>query len=296
MFRRWSPPIALALSWAAAVVQMLQRQGPLLVDVAIFAVLFACAAYGGRGVRWAAFVSAVGGRGDRGPLRRPGAPARRQRLSTCSPASWSAGSRWCPSCCPRPPVSSSGSGGSRRRTGARRRRHPAGIGRAGAHPHRAGHARRRRSFARGRDRAGRRRPLLRGTRSGGGRRGARHHRATARAALADVRVLLQQLRSRGARTARSRRSATSTALLDAVPRPRGSTCGATTTASPRRCPSRAADRGLPRSCRSRSRTPSATAATRRRSGWPAATAAASRSRIEQPVPSGHGAPVAPATA
>ncbi len=61
VFRRWSPPIALALSWAAAVVQLLQRQGPLLVDVAIFAVLFACAAYGGRGVRWAAFVSAAAG-------------------------------------------------------------------------------------------------------------------------------------------------------------------------------------------------------------------------------------------
>ncbi len=61
VFRRWSPPIALALSWVAAVVQLLQRQGPLLLDVAIFAVLFACAAYGGRGVRWAAFVSAVAG-------------------------------------------------------------------------------------------------------------------------------------------------------------------------------------------------------------------------------------------
>ena len=61
VFRRWSPPVALALCWVAAVVQMLGRQGPLLVDVAIFAVLFACTAYGGRGVRRAAFVSAVVG-------------------------------------------------------------------------------------------------------------------------------------------------------------------------------------------------------------------------------------------
>jgi signal transduction histidine kinase len=38
---------------------MLVRQGPLPLDVAVFAVLFACAAYGGRRTRWAAFVSAI---------------------------------------------------------------------------------------------------------------------------------------------------------------------------------------------------------------------------------------------
>ncbi len=59
VFRRWSPPIALALAWAGALVQLLVLQGPLPIDVAIFAVLFACAAYGGRRTRWAAFGSAV---------------------------------------------------------------------------------------------------------------------------------------------------------------------------------------------------------------------------------------------
>ena len=58
-FRRVSPPIALALAWAGALVQLLVLQGPLPLDVAIFAVLFACAAYGDRRTRWAAFGSAI---------------------------------------------------------------------------------------------------------------------------------------------------------------------------------------------------------------------------------------------
>jgi len=58
-FRRWSPPIALSLAWLGALTQLLVLQGPLPLDVAIFAVLFACAAYGDRRTRWTALGSAV---------------------------------------------------------------------------------------------------------------------------------------------------------------------------------------------------------------------------------------------
>lgn len=57
--RRWSPPLALALAWAGAVLQMALLQIASPLDVATFAVLYACAAYGGRRVRWTAFGSAL---------------------------------------------------------------------------------------------------------------------------------------------------------------------------------------------------------------------------------------------
>ena len=60
--RRWSPQLALVAAWVGAVVQMLVADGPELYDAAIPAVIYACAAYGSRGLRWAAFSSSfVGG-------------------------------------------------------------------------------------------------------------------------------------------------------------------------------------------------------------------------------------------
>ena len=60
-FRRWSPPLALTGAWGAAVAQMLVLDDPNLYDAAIPAVVYACATYGSRGTRWAAFSSSLVG-------------------------------------------------------------------------------------------------------------------------------------------------------------------------------------------------------------------------------------------
>ncbi len=57
--RRASPALALAAVWAGALVQMALGLSPLLVNVAIFGVLYAAAAYGARLVMWLAFASGV---------------------------------------------------------------------------------------------------------------------------------------------------------------------------------------------------------------------------------------------
>lgn len=59
--RRLSPPLALGLAWLGAVVQMGFGRPPSTVDVAIFAVLYATAAYGSTAVFWAGFVSSFVG-------------------------------------------------------------------------------------------------------------------------------------------------------------------------------------------------------------------------------------------
>ena len=46
--RRASPPLSLAIAWIAAVLQMLWAVPPRFADVAVFAVLYATAAYGTR--------------------------------------------------------------------------------------------------------------------------------------------------------------------------------------------------------------------------------------------------------
>ena len=58
---RLSPMLALIIAWAAAIVQMACGFPPLAVDVAIFAVLFATAAWGSRRVLWMGGASAVVG-------------------------------------------------------------------------------------------------------------------------------------------------------------------------------------------------------------------------------------------
>ena len=60
-FRRWSPAIALTLAWAGAVAQMVASEVPNVYDAAIPAIVYACAAYGRRSVRWAAFTSSLVG-------------------------------------------------------------------------------------------------------------------------------------------------------------------------------------------------------------------------------------------
>ena len=60
-FRRWSPSLALLGAWAAAVVQMLVLDDPNLYDAAIPAIVYACATYGSRGTRWSAFTSSLVG-------------------------------------------------------------------------------------------------------------------------------------------------------------------------------------------------------------------------------------------
>ena len=59
--RRLSPGLALALAWAAALAQMALLRGPGVIDIAIFAVLYATAAYGSTRVFWAGFTSALVG-------------------------------------------------------------------------------------------------------------------------------------------------------------------------------------------------------------------------------------------
>ncbi|WP_405371978.1 MULTISPECIES: sensor histidine kinase [unclassified Microbacterium] len=61
--RRLSPGLALAVAWAGALMQMGFGRSPGFADLAIFAVLFATAAYGGRVVFWAGFGSVIVGAG-----------------------------------------------------------------------------------------------------------------------------------------------------------------------------------------------------------------------------------------
>jgi len=58
---RLSPPIALLIAWAAAVIQMAAGLPPLPFDIAIFPVLFATGAWGTRRLLWWGGASAVGG-------------------------------------------------------------------------------------------------------------------------------------------------------------------------------------------------------------------------------------------
>ncbi|MCU4671062.1 sensor histidine kinase [Microbacterium fluvii] len=59
--RRLAPGLSLTVAWAAASVQMAFARPPSFVDLAIFGVLYATAAYGSRRVFWAGLVSAVVG-------------------------------------------------------------------------------------------------------------------------------------------------------------------------------------------------------------------------------------------
>jgi signal transduction histidine kinase len=59
--RRWSPPLALALAWLLAVIQMTFGLPPLPGNIAIFGVLYVTAAYGTRLLFWLGFASAVAG-------------------------------------------------------------------------------------------------------------------------------------------------------------------------------------------------------------------------------------------
>ncbi|MDQ1126388.1 signal transduction histidine kinase [Microbacterium sp. SORGH_AS 505] len=61
--RRFSPGLALAVAWGGAIVQMGLGRGPGFADIAIFAVLFATAAYGTRLVFWLGLASVVVGSG-----------------------------------------------------------------------------------------------------------------------------------------------------------------------------------------------------------------------------------------
>jgi signal transduction histidine kinase len=60
-FRRFSPGLALGVAWVGAIAQMSMLRGPSLVDVAVFGVLYAAAAYGSVRVFWAGLASAVTG-------------------------------------------------------------------------------------------------------------------------------------------------------------------------------------------------------------------------------------------
>ncbi|WP_243075580.1 sensor histidine kinase [Microbacterium sp. SS28] len=61
--RRLSPGLSLGIAWVGAIVQMGFGRNPGPVDLAIFAVLFATAAYGSRLVFWLGFSSAIVGAG-----------------------------------------------------------------------------------------------------------------------------------------------------------------------------------------------------------------------------------------
>lgn len=58
---RLSPTLALALSWLCAILQMFAGAPPDATNLAILAVLYATARYGDRALRWAGFASAIGG-------------------------------------------------------------------------------------------------------------------------------------------------------------------------------------------------------------------------------------------
>ena len=57
--RRLSPALALGVAWVGSILQMVLGQLPDVSNIAILAVLFATARYGGRIVRWCGFASAV---------------------------------------------------------------------------------------------------------------------------------------------------------------------------------------------------------------------------------------------
>ena len=59
MTSRVSPPIALVVAWVGALLQMGTAQPPMFANTAIFVVLFATAAYGSRLVYWAGFASTL---------------------------------------------------------------------------------------------------------------------------------------------------------------------------------------------------------------------------------------------
>lgn len=59
--RRLSPGLALTVAWVGALLQMGLGRSPGLADIAIFAVLYATAAYGSSRVYWAGLLSALGG-------------------------------------------------------------------------------------------------------------------------------------------------------------------------------------------------------------------------------------------
>lgn len=59
--RRLSPPLALGIAWLGALVQMGLGRPPSFSDVAIFGILYTTAAYGSRLVYWAGFASALVG-------------------------------------------------------------------------------------------------------------------------------------------------------------------------------------------------------------------------------------------
>lgn len=59
--RRWSPPLALAVAWGGAIVQMGFGLPPLAANLAIFGVLYATAAYGSRLLFWMSFASSFAG-------------------------------------------------------------------------------------------------------------------------------------------------------------------------------------------------------------------------------------------
>lgn len=59
--RRLSPALALSTAWLAAIVQMSAGLNPRLSDVAVFAVLYVTAAYGSRLVFWLGFASSLVG-------------------------------------------------------------------------------------------------------------------------------------------------------------------------------------------------------------------------------------------
>jgi signal transduction histidine kinase len=59
--RRVSPALALGLAWFGAIVQMASGREPAAIDLAVFGVLYVTAAYGSRLVFWLGFASAIGG-------------------------------------------------------------------------------------------------------------------------------------------------------------------------------------------------------------------------------------------
>jgi len=59
--RRFSPLLALAISWIAAILQMSAQRDPSPVDIVVLGVLYTTASYGSRGVRLAGLISAGAG-------------------------------------------------------------------------------------------------------------------------------------------------------------------------------------------------------------------------------------------
>lgn len=61
--RRWSPSLSLGVAWLTALLQMVWVLTPRFSDVAVFVVLYATAAYGSRPVFWTGFASTFVGAG-----------------------------------------------------------------------------------------------------------------------------------------------------------------------------------------------------------------------------------------